>query len=300
MRPALELADIFREHGPGYRQSHSLPLDQLRVMRAIEICRTAALGGHIERLRIPIVSAYGRNKWLCPMQDTYCFGIRSEQVALPDAGYLLFRHTVGTSGFARCSHCPYTYNAYNSCRNRHCPKCQSVARAEWVESRKLELLPVQYFHVVFTLPEPIAQVALQNKALVYNILFRASAETLLTIAGDRKHLGAGIGFFSVLHTWGQNLLHHPHRAKPPLRDTLKQTVIRMYTASSPAAGFPPIMNAGSPAAPASFSPCVCSHACSVVCFWNSFRKLSTKACFSSSAIWNRLRTSRRSPDIWRR
>lgn len=158
IRPALELADIFREHGPGYRQARDLPLDQLRVMRAVEICRTAALGGHIEQ----------------------------------------------------CSHCPYTYNAYNSCRNRHCPKCQSVARAEWVESRKLELLPVEYFHVVFTLPEPIAQVALQNKALVYNILFRASAETLLTIAGDPKHLGAGIGFFSVLHTWGQNLLHHPH------------------------------------------------------------------------------------------
>jgi hypothetical protein len=158
MRPALELADIFREHGPGYRQSHSLPLDPLRVMRAIETCRTAALGGHIEQ----------------------------------------------------CSDCPYTYNAYNSCRNRHCPKCQSVARAEWVESRKLELLPVEYFHVVFTLPEPMAQVALQNKALVYNILFRASAQTLLTIAGDPKHLGAGIGFFSVLHTWGQNLLHHPH------------------------------------------------------------------------------------------
>lgn len=157
-RPALELADIFRQYGPGYRQSHSLPLDHLRVMRAIEICRTAALGGHIEQ----------------------------------------------------CSDCPYTYNAYNSCRNRHCPKCQSLARAEWVERRKLELLPVEYFHVVFTLPEPIAQVALQNKALVYNILFRASAETLLNIAGDPKHPGAGIGFFSVLHTWGQNLLHHPH------------------------------------------------------------------------------------------
>lgn len=157
-RPALELADIFREHGPAYRQSRSLPRDQLRVMRAIEICRTAALGGHLEK----------------------------------------------------CSDCSHTRNSYNSCRNRHCPKCQSLARAEWVESRKLELLPVEYFHVVFTLPEPIAQMALQNKALVYNILFRASAETLLTIAGDPKHLGAGIGFFSVLHTWGQNLLHHPH------------------------------------------------------------------------------------------
>jgi hypothetical protein len=157
-RPALELADIFRQHGPAYRQSHSLPRDHLRVMRAIEICRTAALGGHLEK----------------------------------------------------CSHCSHTRNSYNSCRNRHCPKCQSLARAAWVESRKLELLPIEYFHVVFTLPEPIAQVALQNKALVYGILFRASAETLLTIAGDPKHLGAAVGFFSVLHTWGQNLRHHPH------------------------------------------------------------------------------------------
>src|ERR1700687_4595316 len=127
-------------------------------MPAIEICRTAALGGHLEK----------------------------------------------------CSHCSHTRNSYNSCRNRHCPKCQSLARAAWVESRKLELLPIEYFHVVFTLPEPIAQVALQNKALVYGILFRASAETLLTIAGDPKHLGAAVGFFSVLHTWGQNLRHHPH------------------------------------------------------------------------------------------
>ena len=157
-RPALELADIFRQHGPAYRQSHSLPRDHLRVMRAIEICRTAALGGHLEK----------------------------------------------------CSHCSHTRNSYNSCRNRHCPKCQSLARAAWVESRKLELLPIEYFHVVFTLPEPIAQVALQNKALVYGILFRASAETLLTIAGDPKHLGAAVGFFSVLHTWGQNLRQNPH------------------------------------------------------------------------------------------
>jgi hypothetical protein len=157
-RPALELADIFRQHGLAYQQAHALPRDHRRVMRAIEICRTAALGGHVEK----------------------------------------------------CSHCSHTRNSYNSCRNRHCPKCQSLARAAWVESRKLELLPVEYFHVVFTLPEPIAQVALQNKALVYGILFRASAETLLTIARDPQHLGAGIGFFSVLHTWGQNLLHHPH------------------------------------------------------------------------------------------
>jgi Putative transposase/Transposase zinc-binding domain len=127
-------------------------------MRAIEVCRTATLGGHLEK----------------------------------------------------CDHCTATRNAYNSCRNRHCPKCQGAERARWLESRKAELLPVEYFHVVFTLPEQIAQIAFYNKETVYNILFRATAETLLTIAGDPKHLGARIGFFAILHTWGQNLLHHPH------------------------------------------------------------------------------------------
>ena len=157
-RPTVEVADIFRLHGAAYREAHSLPLQPLRVMRAIEVCRTATLGGHVEQ----------------------------------------------------CGHCDYTRIAYNSCRNRHCPKCQNTERAKWLESRRAELLPVEYFHVVFTVPEQIAPIAFYNKEAVYNILFRAAAETLLTIAGDPKHLGAGLGFFAILHTWGQNLLHHPH------------------------------------------------------------------------------------------
>ena len=157
-RATLEVADIFQQHGADYRKAHALPLQQLRVMRAVETCRTAALGGHVEQ----------------------------------------------------CGHCDYTRISYNSCRNRHCPKCQSTARAQWLENRKAELLPVEYFHVVFTIPEQVARIAFHNKELVYGILFRAASETLLTIAADRKHLGAGIGFFAVLHTWGQNLLHHPH------------------------------------------------------------------------------------------
>jgi len=157
-RAAFEVADIFRKYGAAYRAEHSLPLAELRVMRAIEVCRTATLGGHIEK----------------------------------------------------CSHCDYKCQAYNSCRNRHCPKCQTMARIKWLESRKEELLPVEYFHVVFTLPERIAEIAFYNKEQVYNILFRAASETLLTIAADPQHLGAQIGFFGVLHTWGQNLQHHPH------------------------------------------------------------------------------------------
>jgi hypothetical protein len=157
-RPTLEVADIFRTHGAAYREAHRLPLEQLRVMRAIEVCRTAILGGHLEK----------------------------------------------------CDTCAEERNAYNSCRNRHCPRCQGSDRAKWLESRKAELLPVEYFHVVFTVPEQIAQIAFYNKETVYNILFHATAETLLTIAGDPKHLGAGIGFFAIPHTWGQNLLHHPH------------------------------------------------------------------------------------------
>ena len=157
-RPALELADIFRQHGEAYRQSHRLPRHQLRLMRAIEICRTATLGGHVEE----------------------------------------------------CDQCGRTRNSYNSCRNRHCPKCGALARARWLHQRQDELLPVPYFHVVFTLPEAIAELALPNKKLLYDLLFRISSETLLTIARDPKHLGAEIGFFGILHTWGQNLLHHPH------------------------------------------------------------------------------------------
>jgi hypothetical protein len=160
VRSALEVADIFRRHGVAYRaeQLASITLGQRRVMAAIEACRTAALGGHVER----------------------------------------------------CEDCGETRIAYNSCRNRHCPKCQGLARAQWIADRQAELLPVPYFHVVFTVPEAIAGIALQNKAVVYDILFRAAAETLQTIAADPKHLGAAIGVTAVLHTWGQNLFHHPH------------------------------------------------------------------------------------------
>ena len=159
-RPKLEVADVFRRYGEAYRESHaaSLSTGQRRVMTAIELCRTAALGGHMEQ----------------------------------------------------CDECGHQRNAFNSCRDRHCPKCQSLARAEWLEDRQSELLDCEYFHVVFTLPEEIAAIAYQNKKVVYDILFRATAETLSTIAADPKHLGAEIGFFAVLHTWGQNLLHHPH------------------------------------------------------------------------------------------
>jgi Putative transposase/Transposase zinc-binding domain len=159
-RPKWEVADIFRRYGEAYRQKHdgSLSTAQRRVMAAIEVCRTAALGGHLER----------------------------------------------------CDSCAYERPAYDSCRNRHCPKCQSLARAEWVEKRIAEVLPTHYFHVVFSVPEQIASIAYQNKEVVYNILFRSTAETLTTIAADPKHLGAEIGFFAVLHTWGQTLQFHPH------------------------------------------------------------------------------------------
>src|SRR5437773_991891 len=159
-RPKLEVADIFRRYGEAYRQQHdgSLSTAQRRVMTAIEVCRTAALGGHLER----------------------------------------------------CDCCNYERPCYDSCGNRHCPKCQSLARAEWVEKRTAEVLPTHYFHVVFSVPKQIASIAYQNKKVVYGILFRATAETLTTIAADPKHLGAEIGFLAVLHSWGQNLLFHPH------------------------------------------------------------------------------------------
>jgi hypothetical protein len=159
-RPLLAVADIFRRYGEAYRQAHegSLSTAQRRVMSAIETCRTATLGGHVER----------------------------------------------------CDHCQHTRIWYNSCANRHCPSCQALARAEWIEDRQAELLDTPYFHVVFTVPDAIAALAAQNKARVYGLLFRTAAETLRTIAADPQHLGAEIGFFAVLHTWGQNLLHHPH------------------------------------------------------------------------------------------
>ena len=158
MRPPLEVADIFRQHGYDFRLTHPLSPEQRRVMRAIERCRTAALGGHVEQ----------------------------------------------------CDTCGHQRISYNSCRNRHCPKCQSLAKARWLQARLSDLLPVEYFHVVFTLPEQLASVALQNKRVVYNLLFSAAAETLLTIATDPRHLGAEIGFLAVLHTWSQTLRHHPH------------------------------------------------------------------------------------------
>jgi hypothetical protein len=159
-RPKLEVADIFRDHGAAWRSANAghVSLDQLKVMSAIERCRTAALGGHVER----------------------------------------------------CENCAHTVIAYNSCRNRHCPKCQGAAAREWLAEREAELLPLPYFHVVFTLPAAIADIAYQNKAVIYDLLFKASSETMLTIAADPKHLGARIGILSVLHTWGSAMTHHPH------------------------------------------------------------------------------------------
>jgi len=159
-RPALEVADIFREHGPAWREAQRghLSLAQLKVMSAIVQCRTAALGGHVLR----------------------CEGCGTDQIA------------------------------YNSCRNRHCPKCQSTAAQRWLDARQADLLPVEYYHVVFTLPAPIADIAYTNKAVIYGLLFDVAAEVLQTIAADPKHLGARIGATLVLHTWGSALTHHPH------------------------------------------------------------------------------------------
>jgi hypothetical protein len=160
VRAALEVADIFRAAGPAYRAGHAgrLSLHQLKVMSAIEHCRTAVLGGHVEA----------------------------------------------------CEDCGHWRIAYNSCRNRHCPKCQGAAARTWLAARETDLLPVGYFHLVFTLPAEVADIALHNKAVVYDLLFRAAAETMLTIAADPRFLGARIGVTAVLHTWGSALTHHPH------------------------------------------------------------------------------------------
>jgi len=160
MRASIEVADIFRAAGPAYRAAHAghLSLHQLKIMSAIEHCRTAAMGGHLEA----------------------------------------------------CTDCGHWRIAYNSCRNRHCPRCQGAAARTWLAEREADLLPVGYFHVVFTLPAEVAIIAFQNKALVYDLLFKAASETMLTIAGDPKHLGARIGITAVLHTWGSALTHHPH------------------------------------------------------------------------------------------
>lgn len=159
-RPALEVADVFRAHGPAWREKQAghLSLGQLKVMSAIEQCRTAALGGHV----------------------------------------------------LRCDRCHTQEISYNSCRNRHCPKCQARAAQRWLDARQADLLPVEYYHVVFTLPAPISDIAYRNKKAIYRLLFDVAAETLLTIAADPKHLGARIGATLVLHTWGSAMTHHPH------------------------------------------------------------------------------------------
>ena len=160
MRPGLEVADVFRRHGPAWRTAHAghVGLDQLKVMSAIETCRTAALGGHVEG----------------------------------------------------CQDCGHTRISYNSCRNRHCPKCQGDAAREWLAAREADLLPVGYFHVVFTVPAEVAAIAFHNKAVIYDLMFKAASQTMLTIAADPKHLDARIGITAVLHTWGSALTHHPH------------------------------------------------------------------------------------------
>ncbi len=160
MRQALEIADIFRRHGPAWRSTHAghVSLAQLKAMSAIETCRTAALGGHLEG----------------------------------------------------CEDCGHRRIAYNSCRNRHCPRCQGAAAREWLAAQEADLLPVGYFHVVFTLPAEVADIAFHNKAVVYDLLFKAASETMMTIAADPRHLGARIGITAVLHTWGSAMTHHPH------------------------------------------------------------------------------------------
>ena len=157
MRPALEIAGILRRHGPAWRAAHAshVSLDQLKVMSAIETCRTAALGGHVEG----------------------------------------------------CEDCGHRRIAYNSCRNRHCPKCQGAKAREWLAAREADLVPIGYFHVVFSIPAELADIALHNKTEVYDLLFRAASGTMLTIAADPRHLGAHIGITAVLHTWGSAMTH---------------------------------------------------------------------------------------------
>jgi hypothetical protein len=154
----VELADIFRQHGAAYRSAHPLPLNHLRVMRAVEVCRTAVLGGHKDR----------------------------------------------------CDSCGHIEISYNSCRNRHCPKCQTLRKEKWIEARNDDLLPTQYFHVVFTIPSELNPLVIMNQKVMYDLMFKSVSETLMELSGNPKHLGARIGFIGVLHTWGQNLMDHPH------------------------------------------------------------------------------------------
>ncbi len=154
----VELADIFRQHGPEYRRTHCLPRNHLRVMRAVDVCRTATLGGHKDK----------------------------------------------------CDSCGHIEISYNSCRNRHCPKCQTLQKEKWIEARNEDLLPIQYFHVVFTIPSELNPLTIMNQKVMYNLMFRSVSETLVELSANPKHLGARIGFMGVLHTWGQNLMDHPH------------------------------------------------------------------------------------------
>lgn len=154
----LEVAEIFRQHGPAYIESHRLPRNHLRVMRAIEVCRTAALGGHKDK----------------------------------------------------CDNCGHLEISYNSCRNRHCPKCQTLRKEKWIAARNEDLLPIEYFHVVFTIPSELNFLVSMNQKVLYDLLFRSASETLTELANDQKHLGAKIGVIGILHTWGQNLMDHPH------------------------------------------------------------------------------------------
>jgi len=160
MRPSggLEVADIFRQYGPAYRESHRLPRHELRVMRAIEVCRTAVLGGHKDQ----------------------------------------------------CDHCGHVEISYNSCRNRHCPKCQTLRKEKWIEARRQDLLPIEYFHVVFTIPSELNPLVSMNRKVLYDLLFRSVSETIAKLASNPKHLGATVGVIGILHTWGQNLMDHPH------------------------------------------------------------------------------------------
>jgi hypothetical protein len=158
MKPSLEVADIFRAYGTAYRQAHERPLRHLRAMRAIEICRTAELGGHVDE----------------------------------------------------CDHCGQLRISYNSCRNRHCPKCQGLDKERWLEARKRDLLPTPYFHSVFTLPDGMRALALRNQNVVYSILFMSASQSIKELTEDPKHLGAEVGFIAVLHTWSQTLMDHPH------------------------------------------------------------------------------------------
>ena len=231
-RATLEVADIFREFGPAWRQAQRghLSLGQLKVMSAIEQCRSAALGGHVLR----------------------CEGCGTDQIA------------------------------YNSCRNRHCPKCQSGAAKRWLDARQADLLPVEYYHVVFTLPAPIADIAYQNKAVVYGLLFDVAAETLLRIAADPKHLGASIGATLVLHTWGSALTHHPH-----------------VHGIVPGGGLHPTASAGWPAGRGSSCRCGCSRGCSGGASWRNCCGCIRPASCSSSASTRRWRCPRCSRRGWR-